>query len=86
MTPLYYAICIMTTLYKYDIIIKTWFKMSVTSAQIKATTKYNDKAYDRLAIRVKKGEAETIKAHAESKGLSLNAYINELIKRDMQGN
>ena len=35
---------------------------------------------------VKKGQLEAIKTHAERKGLSLNAYINELIKRDMQGN
>ncbi len=46
--------------------------------------KYNAKAYDQLRIVVKKGEKERIKAHAEGQGLSLNGYINKLIKDDMQ--
>lgn len=57
--------------------------MSYTEAQNKATQKYQAKAYDRLAIRVKKGEADKIKAHAERQGLSLNGYINKLIAEDM---
>jgi predicted DNA binding CopG/RHH family protein len=47
--------------------------------------KYNAKAYDRIIFTVSKGRKEDIKAHAESKGMSLNAYINELIERDMAG-
>ena len=46
--------------------------------------KYNDKAYDRIALTVKKGEKDIIKAYAESKGMSLNGYINKLIKDDME--
>lgn len=46
--------------------------------------KYNAKAYDQLRIVVKKGQREVIKAHAESKGLSLNGYINKLIAEDMK--
>ena len=57
--------------------------MAYTQAGNKAVQKYSAKAYDRLAIRVKKGEADKIKAHAESLGLSLNAYINKLIEEDM---
>jgi predicted HicB family RNase H-like nuclease len=57
-----------------------------TEARKKANEKYNAKAYDEIKIRVKKGEKETIKAHAESKGESLNGFINraidETIKRD----
>ena len=45
--------------------------------------KYNEKAYDRIALTVKKGQREIIKAHAEKLGLSLNAYINKLIAEDM---
>lgn len=48
--------------------------------------KYNDKAYDRIALTVKKGEKDIIKAYAESKGMSLNGYINKLIKNDMEQN
>ena len=45
--------------------------------------KYNAKAYDQLRVIVKKGDKDKIKAHAESLGLSLNAYINKLIEEDM---
>lgn len=48
-----------------------------------AKLKYNSKAYDRTTLSVKKGELEKIKAHAESVGMSLNAYIVSLIKKDM---
>lgn len=58
--------------------------MAYTQAQNKATQKYLAKAYDRLAIRVKKGQADKIKAYAENKGMSLNSYINELIRKDME--
>lgn len=46
--------------------------------------KYNKKAYDRIALTVKKGEKEIIKDYADSKGMSLNGYINNLIDKDMQ--
>lgn len=59
--------------------------MAYTQSGNKAVQKYSAKAYDRLAIRVKKGEADKIKAHAESQGLSLNGYINKLIAEDMNG-
>ena len=45
--------------------------------------KYNEKAYDRIALLVNKGQREIIKAHAEAQGKSLNAYINDLIVADM---
>lgn len=57
--------------------------MPYTQATNKAVQKYNKKAYDDLRIRVKKGEAETIKAHAQANGESLNGYINRLIAEDM---
>ena len=55
--------------------------MGKTSTASKA--KYNAKAYDRLAITIKKGERDIIKAYAESIGKSLNGYINDLIVSDM---
>lgn len=57
--------------------------MAYSKAQNKATQKYNAKAYERLMVRVKMGKADEIKAHAESKCMSLNAYINDLIEKDM---
>lgn len=55
--------------------------MGKTSAAVKY--KYNSKAYDRLAISVKKGDRERIKSHAEHSGESLNAYVTRLIYTDM---
>lgn len=54
-----------------------------SQAQNKATQRYQQKAYDRLAIRVFKGQADIIKTHAEANGESLNGYINRLIAEDM---
>ena len=46
---------------------------------------YAKENYDRIIVQVKKGEKEFIKAYAKEKGYtSLNAYINELIKKDME--
>ena len=60
--------------------------MAYTQAGNKAVQRYNKKAYDDLRIRVKKGEAEKIKQHAEKQGESLNAFVNraidETIERD----
>ena len=55
--------------------------MGKTSTAAKA--RYNSKAYDRIALTVKKGQRDKIKAFAESQGKSLNAYINDLIAADM---
>lgn len=57
--------------------------MAYSEAQKKATAKYMAKAYDEIKIRVKKGQKAVIQAHAQSKGLSLNAYIISLIEKDM---
>ena len=50
-------------------------KTSTSSKQ-----KYNEKAYDRIALTVKKGERENLKAHAEKQGESLNGFINRAIR------
>ena len=57
--------------------------IDISKAQIQATAKYNAKAYDRIEIKVKKGQKAVIQAHAQGKGLSLNAYIVSLIEQDM---
>lgn len=53
------------------------------TAETRAKNKYNAKAYDQIPLRVKAGDKDKIKAHAQSKGMSLNAYIVALIERDM---
>ena len=56
--------------------------MGKTSTQSK--NKYNSKTYDQLRIVVKKGQKDVIKQYAESKGMSMNGYINNLIEADMK--
>lgn len=50
----------------------------------RAKNKYAAKAYDRIALQVKKGRKEVISARATSLGKSTNAYINDLIDDDLQ--
>lgn len=56
--------------------------MGKTSAAVK--NKWNANAYDRIAVVVPKGKKDEIKAHAESRGESVNAYIWRLIQEDMK--
>jgi predicted HicB family RNase H-like nuclease len=56
--------------------------MSKTSSKVK--DRYNKKAYDTIILRVPKGEKEVIREQAKSKGMSVNGYINNLIKEDME--
>mgnify|MGYP000860841887 CR=1 FL=1 len=58
--------------------------MAVGKAQQKAVSKYESVNYDKVLLRLPKGERDKIKAHAESLGMSLNSYINKLIDFDMQ--
>lgn len=52
--------------------------MSKTSTASKR--KYNEKAYDRIALTVPKGKKEEYRKLAESKGMSLNGFINKLLE------
>lgn len=45
-----------------------------------AKNKYNAKTYDRIALQVKKGERDKLKAHAEKQGESLNGFITRALK------
>ena len=40
--------------------------------------------YDELKVRVPKGHKDIIKAHAESKGESLNGFVNRAIDETME--
>lgn len=44
---------------------------------------YNEKAYARLAITIPKAQEAPVKAHAQSKGISVNALVNDLLRADM---
>lgn len=57
--------------------------MPASEAQKRATEKYLEK-FDTLRIRVERDMGIAIKEHAKNLGMSLNAYIVSLIKKDME--
>lgn len=58
--------------------------MAVTKAQQKAVSKYMKENYDEIKVRVPKGRKDEIKAHAEGRGESVNAFINRAIDEAME--
>ena len=60
--------------------------MAVTRANQRAVNKYVKNNYDRINVTMAKGKKDTLKAHAEAMGESVNAFINraitEAIERD----
>ena len=58
--------------------------MAVSKAQQRATANYVKKSYDRIEVKVVKGKKDTIQAHAEGQGESLNAFINRAITETME--
>lgn len=48
--------------------------------------KYNEKAYDRIQLVVKKGKKEIIKEAAENIGMTLNGFVNAAIDEKIQQN
>lgn len=55
--------------------------MGRTSAEVK--NRWIEKTYDRINLTVPKGKKELIKAHADSTGESVNAFINRVIDEAM---
>ncbi|MBO6255295.1 MAG: hypothetical protein J6O49_16915 [Bacteroidaceae bacterium] len=55
----------------------------ISDAQKRATAKYKSKAYDKIELRVRKGDRDIIKARAEKLGMSVNEYLNDLITKDL---
>lgn len=58
--------------------------MPASKAQQKAVSKYMKENYDEIKVRMQKGKKDEIKAHAESKGESVNAFINRAIDEAME--
>ena len=58
--------------------------MTVSKAQIKATTKYEAAKYDKILVRIPKGERAEVQAAADAAGESLNAYIVGAVKQRME--
>lgn len=60
--------------------------MSISEAQRRAVAKYNAKSYDRIELKVKKGEKDKLKLYAKEHGESLNAFINRAIYETIEKN
>lgn len=57
--------------------------MPATKAQQRAVNKYMKQVYDRINLTVKKGQKQIIQEHAESRGESVNGFINRAIEETM---
>lgn len=57
--------------------------MAQTEAQLRASKKYHQK-YEYLQARVTLAEKETVTAHAESMGESLNAFMRRAFAETME--
>ena len=46
--------------------------------------RYEDKAYDKILVRMPMGQKDLIQAHAEAQGESTNGFINRAISETME--
>ena len=53
--------------------------MEIRNKQTAYKQAFNEKAYDRLAITIPKGQKATVQAAAEREGESLNGYTNKAL-------
>lgn len=58
--------------------------MAISDAQKRAVAKYNAKNYDKICVRIKKGQRDILKAHADKQGKSLNGWIVSAIKAKLK--
>lgn len=58
--------------------------MAVSKAQIKATAKYEAAKYDKVLVRIPKGQRAEVQAAADAVGESLNGYIVGAVKQRME--
>ncbi len=55
-----------------------------TEAQKQSARKWDAANLDRISIAVPKGQKDVIKAHAEARGESVNAFLNRAAQETMQ--
>ena len=58
--------------------------MAISKAQQRATAKYVKENYDRIEVKVPKGDKELYKAHAEQQGESLNEFAKRAMRETME--
>ena len=54
----------------------------ISKAQRQCVSRYEAANYDKILVRLPKGQRETVKAQADAAGKSLNAYLIGLIDGD----
>ena len=57
--------------------------MSNDNPTYRAIEKYKKKTYDRIELLVYKGEKQKIKNYASKKGKTVNSFITELIRNEI---
>lgn len=57
--------------------------MAYSEAQKRAVKKYNEKSYDEIKVRVKKGNKDIIKKYADSNKETVNEMINRLLETEI---
>lgn len=60
--------------------------MALYESQKEATARYNRKSYDRLELRVKKGQKQAIQTAAAKAGKSVNRFILDLVAKELGRN
>lgn len=58
--------------------------MAISDAQRKAVAKYNAANYDRIELRIEKGQKQQLKDHAEARGETLNGFVNRAIRETVE--
>lgn len=58
--------------------------MATTKASQRAVNKYMKENYDRVNLTMPKGKKDSVQAHAEARGESVNAFINRAIDEAME--
>jgi predicted HicB family RNase H-like nuclease len=58
--------------------------MAISKANQRAVAKYMKNNYDDIKIRVYKGQRDILQAYAKERGISVNTYIQGLIRADME--
>ena len=58
--------------------------MPISDAQKKAVRKYKENNYDRIELSVPKGQKQIIQTHAQSRGESLNGFVNRAIDETIE--
>ena len=58
--------------------------MPASAAKLRSIRKWDDKAYDKILLRVPKGKKDLIQAYTQKQGLSLNGFISRAIDEAMQ--